>query len=92
MHLSEYTFPHVCRLLTHLCRVNSSTKHFGHFLFNIRSVWLLLLLPCSIEIYAFIAISEDPDQTPRSAASDLGLHCLPVSLLCDAKHKWVNYC
>ena len=22
--------------------------------------------------------SEDPDQTPRSAASDLGLHCLPI--------------
>ena len=23
----------------------------------------------------------DPDQTPRSAASDLGLHCLPITLL-----------
>ena len=23
----------------------------------------------------------DPDQTPRSAASDLGLHCLPMTLL-----------
>ena len=27
------------------------------------------------------ANSVDPDQTPRSAASDLGLHCLPMSLL-----------
>ena len=27
------------------------------------------------------ANSEDPDQTPRSAASDLGLHCLPITLL-----------
>ena len=27
------------------------------------------------------ANSGDPDQTPRSAASDLGLHCLPVSPL-----------
>ena len=26
------------------------------------------------------ANSEDPDQTPRSAASDLGLHCLPSTL------------
>ena len=26
-----------------------------------------------------VANSEDPDQTPRSAASDLGLHCLPMS-------------
>ena len=25
--------------------------------------------------------SGDPDQTPRSAASDLGLHCLPITLL-----------
>ena len=25
--------------------------------------------------------SADPDQTPRFAASDLGLHCLPVTLL-----------
>ena len=27
------------------------------------------------------ANSGDPDQTPRSAASDLGLHCLPITLL-----------
>ena len=26
------------------------------------------------------ANSADSDQTPRSAASDLGLHCLPMSL------------
>ena len=28
-----------------------------------------------------LANSGDPDQTPRSAASDRGLHCLPVTLL-----------
>ena len=33
----------------------------------------------------FNANSVDPDQTPRSTASDLGLHCLPMSLL------WVNF-
>ena len=27
------------------------------------------------------ANSGDPDQTPRSVASDLGLHCLPITLL-----------
>ena len=27
------------------------------------------------------ANSGDPDQTPPSAASDLGLHCLPVTFL-----------
>ena len=28
-----------------------------------------------------IANSGDPDQTPHSAASDLGLHCLPITFL-----------
>ena len=32
-----------------------------------------------VELHVF-ANSEDPDQTPHSAASDLGLHCLPVTL------------
>ena len=27
------------------------------------------------------ANSGDPDQTPQNAASDLGLHCLPISRL-----------
>ena len=27
------------------------------------------------------ANSEDPDQTPHSAVFDLGLHCLPITLL-----------
>ena len=36
------------------------------------------------------ANSVDPDQTPRSAASDLGLHRLLMSHLWDARHKWVN--
>ena len=36
------------------------------------------------------ATSVDHDQTPHFAASDQGLHCLPMSLLWDAKHKWVK--
>ena len=35
----------------------------------------------------FSANSEDSDQTPRSAASDQGLHCLPMYILLDARHK-----
>ena len=34
--------------------------------------------------------SEDPDQTPHSAASDLDLHCLPVTLLRVSRLQWVN--
>ena len=36
------------------------------------------------------ANSVGPDQTPRYAASDLGLQCLPVSHLWDARHKKVK--
>ena len=36
------------------------------------------------------ANSEDSDQTPQSAASDLGLHCLPVTLLGVSRLQWVN--
>ena len=36
------------------------------------------------------ANSEDPDQTPHSAASDLGLHCLPITLLWVSRLQWVK--
>ena len=36
------------------------------------------------------ANSGDPDQTPHFAASDLGLHCLPSTLLQVARLQWVN--
>ena len=34
--------------------------------------------------------SGDPDQTPRSAASDLGLHCLLVTRLGVSSLQWLN--
>ena len=39
---------------------------------------LFLALSFIREIPALNTNSVDPDQTPRSVASDLGLHCLPV--------------
>ena len=36
------------------------------------------------------ANSEDPDQTPHSAASDLGLHCLPITNLWVSLLHWDN--
>ena len=36
------------------------------------------------------ANSGDPDQTPHSAASDLGLHCLPITLLGVFQRQWVK--
>ena len=49
-----------------------------------------LLLPCFIETSVFNSNSEDPDQTLHSLASDLGVHCLPMSLLRGARHKGVR--
>ena len=48
---------------------------------NRRGVWLVFT-----NEYLFNANSVHPDQMPRSAASDLGLQCLPMSLLLDARH------
>ena len=36
------------------------------------------------------ANSGDPDQMPHSAASDLGLHCLSITLLQVSRLQWVK--
>ena len=41
-------------------------------------------------MYELDANSEEPDQMPCSTASDLDLLCLPMSLLWDARLKWVK--
>ena len=51
-----------------------------------RGVWFLLL-PCFARIPVLYANSVDSDQMPHSAVSDLGLHCLPMSLLWNARLK-----
>ena len=48
-------------------------------------IWLAIVLDNELN-----ANGVGSDQTPRSAASDLGLHCLQTSRLWDARHKWVN--
>ena len=40
-----------------------------------------------VEVFAN---SGDPDQTPHVAASDLGLHCLPVTSIGVSTLQWVN--
>ena len=37
-----------------------------------------------------VANSGNPDQTPLSAASDLGLHCLQITPLGVSRLQWVN--
>ena len=48
---------------------------------NSRVFGKFLLILCSIEIPVFNDNSVDPDQMPHSVASDLDLHCLPITLL-----------
>ena len=50
-----------------------------------------LVLSCFTEISVFNANSVDPNQMPCCAASDLDLHCLPMSPLWDIRHKRVNF-
>ena len=50
----------------------------------------LLSLLYFTEAPVFNANSIEADQRSRSAASDLGLHCLPMSLLWDTRNKWVK--
>ena len=41
-------------------------------------------------IPVFNTNAADRDQTPRSVVSDLGLHCLPMFLIWDARYKLVK--
>ena len=52
-----------------------------------RSGMFLVIIAMFIGMPEINANSVDPYQTPRSAASDLGLHCLPMSNLWDTRHK-----
>ena len=40
--------------------------------------------------YTSVSNIGEPNQTPHSAASELGLHCLPMSHKKDARLIWVN--
>ena len=44
-------------------------------------------MSCFVELSELNANCVDPDQMPLYAASDLGLHCFPMSLLKDARHE-----
>ena len=46
---------------------------------------VVYLYVCSNLNRKIFANSGDPDQTPHYAASDLGLHCLPMSHNKDAR-------
>ena len=76
--------------LTHSCPMDLSILINWMSISNFIGVW------CTFSFLFYFwskftsANSGDPDQTPRSAASDLGLHGLPRSQNWDARNERVN--
>ena len=70
----------------------------GLYYFNIlyrsiasrRGVWVVFIIMVFVDIPVVNVNSVDSDQTLRSVASDLGLHCLPMPLLWDVRYKQVH--
>ena len=69
------------KLLTQLHWVDHSTTTLWTGLFPISECPVSIYYYCLTEIPVCNSKGVDPDQMPQSAASDLGLHCLPDTLL-----------
>ena len=63
--------------LFHCYSLDESICHFR----SVGSVLSLLFYFCWKILLANNKDNVDPDQTPHDVASDLGLHCLPMTLL-----------
>ena len=66
----------------------SRTNFHGHK--DVRAIEVRLYFTTCFEIARWMANSVDPDQTPRSAASDLGLHYLLRPVCLNTKGKYVT--
>ena len=77
-------------ILTHLSRMGFPTHQLGQYISVLRIVGWYFSFSFKFQLNNLSANSGDPDQTPRSVASDLGLHCLPVSHIKDARLIGVN--
>ena len=75
--------------LNRLCQLDSSTSSLWTGAFSIERV--LVSVTTFYRNLFFNANRVGPDQTPRSAASDLGLHGLSMSIVWDTRHKWVKH-
>ena len=71
--------------LTHLYYILKDSN------FDFRYVRLCDLDIPREKMVELFANSGNPDQTPPSAASDLGLHCLPTTLLGVSRLQWVKW-
>ena len=51
------------------------------YICHFKGVWSILLLLLYFSWKILLANTVDPDLTPHYVASELGLHCLPMTLL-----------
>ena len=65
--------------------VDESICHF-------RDIRFTLFFYSILDEKILLANNVDPDQTPHYVASNLGLHCLPLTLLWGSREEWINYC
>ena len=57
---------------------------------HFRGVWSILSLLFYFLWKILLANTVDPDQMPDYVASDLGLHCLFMTLLRASRSEWVR--
>ena len=78
----HYFYPHLPNRLSHSYQLDES-------IFHLRSVWCRFFFFFCYFFFLYISDWNSWKQTV-SAASDLGLHCLPMSQKWDARLLWVN--
>ena len=65
---------------------------FDRYISSRRGIWLVFFLVTMFAVILVFNVNNvHPDQMPPSAASAFGLHCLPISLLLDARDKYVVF-
>ena len=57
---------------------------------NVSVVWYYFVILFELQLNILLVNSKDPDQTPHSVASDLGMHCLSLSHNNDEMFIWAN--
>ena len=79
-------------ILTHLSRMEFPTLVSWTSSFPLKAFWVVFFILVKFKLNFLQANNVDPDQTPHKAASDLDLHCLPLSHKKDAMLLWVTLC
>ena len=78
-----------CLRLIHLCLIEFPSHKLGQPT-SLKFLFVLFIFIKNLIEHSVLANRREPNQTPQYAASDLDLHCLPMSHKKDAMLKWVK--